>query len=271
MRFTIVVTILICQISTVLAEEPSDMLRALEIYYEEHPRQISLDLKALSTVVADERVTQHIREGIHVHYEDSLTVLFCERLDGAYAYLGKFYKSSEFDGTGFQEWNLATRVLKTRISKDSDTYYTIDFSPGMSVDPYFLFFENTGDSTRYIGNTSSCTDLYIPGDGFIYTAGHVNSMFDIRRKYHIENGKLVEISQPFYYVGLETVTKKPITLSADRTYKTETVSIPAGTSITILISVDNSYLILTSSGITGWVYIDSGYYTSIRHLIWRGD
>ena len=267
MRFSIVVIILICQISTVFAEEFSDMLEALNIYYQQHPRQISQEFKALSTVIADKSLDKFICEGIHVHYVDSLTVIFCKPLNGSYGRDGLFIKSSEFP-----EGPPATRVLKTLISKESNTYYTIDFSPGMSVDPYFLLFENKEDSTHYIGNTPTCTDLYIPGDGFIYTAGHTDTMFDMRRMYHIENGKLIEIFQPFYYIGLETVSKEPITLFEDRTFKTKTVSIPAGTSITVLISVDNAYLILTSSGITGWIHIDyGGYNTPIRHLIFRGD
>jgi hypothetical protein len=267
MRFLIMVSILIFQVSIAFAEEVYEMFEALDKYYEQHPRKISPDLKALSSVVADERVTKYLREGIHVHYVDSLTVLISKRLDGGYGINGKFITTSEFP-----EGPIATRVLKTHISKDSTTLYTIDFSPGMSVDPYFFIFEIKGDSTRYIGSTPFCTDIYFPGDGFIYTAGHVDSTFDMRRIYRIENGKLVEIPQPFYYVGLETVTKEPITLFADRSLKTGTVSIPAGNSLTVLINIENSYLILTSSGITGWIQIEyGGYYSPIKHLILRGD
>jgi len=96
-------------------------------------------------------------------------------------------------------------------------------------------------------------------------------MFDMRRRYTIENDRLIKTPQPFYWVGLETVTTGPLALLSDQVQMTVADTLPAGTPITVLLNKDDFYLIRTPFGVTGWTAVKNSYYTPIQHLIFRGD
>ena len=115
--------------------------------------------------------------------------------------------------------------------------------------------------------------IYIPGDGFIYTSGHADSIFDTRRKYAIRFGKLEEIVQPMLYVGLETVTTGRITLTRTKGGADLVAVLDAGTPVTVLVNDGDDYLILTPQCITGWMRIPQidRYRTPLRYLMYRGD
>jgi len=163
------------------------------------------------------------------------------------------------------------KLIKTKISSNSD-YYNVVFTEGASADPEFIFYKDgQSEAVSYI----SGLNLYIPGNGNIYVSGHTNNNFNERKKYTLKNGKFVEASQAYYYVGLKTKTIKPITI-----YKTENLtgsvaSLPKDYSIEVLINKQGTdfYLIKTDFGLTGWVKTGSTNYGdgAIDGLFYMGD
>ena len=115
--------------------------------------------------------------------------------------------------------------------------------------------------------------LIIPGNGSIYISGHTDNMFDTRKKFIYDGNKFNELIQPFYYVGLETFTIKPITLFSDTTLSNPVASLPENSEIEVLINRNDLYLIRTSFGLTGWLKIGpvSPDYSPIKGLYFAGD
>ena len=146
------------------------------------------------------------------------------------------------------------RVISTILDKRDKKEYTIDFQEGLSADPSFTIYENRIDGLVYI-NSFNGDHLIIPGNGGIYISGHVNSMFNIRRKYELSEGELKEVVQPFYYVGLKTITLKSLELRSETDNKEIIAYIPKNSEIEVLINKVNHYLIKTSFGLIGWAEI----------------
>jgi hypothetical protein len=144
------------------------------------------------------------------------------------------------------------QIVKTSIDVNSQSKYIISFSAGPSGDPTFLIERMDGNTLTEIGYIY-CLDLYIPGNGFLYSSGHTNNMFNTRTKWKIERGGLKEVPQPFYYVGLETRTLQPYTLYADEQLREQIAVLPADYDITVLLNKGELYLIKTAFGLTGWV------------------
>ncbi|MDB6076341.1 MAG: hypothetical protein JWO82_88, partial [Akkermansiaceae bacterium] len=118
-----------------------------------------------------------------------------------------------------------TRLLSTRLNRESETRHFIDFDPGPSADPSFTVTdEKTGQPVGQI----SADALIVPGNGFIYAMGRTDNMHLVRQKFAVREGKLVEIEQPFLYVGLDSKAKVPLTLSAKKGGGEVIASIPAG-------------------------------------------
>ena len=85
---------------------------------------------------------------------------------------------SEGPGTG------NTKAMKTKISSSGSNYYVV-FSSGPSADPEFIFYKD-GEFNQAAFSISAL-DIVIPGNGFIYSSGHTNNMFNKRRKFKVEN------------------------------------------------------------------------------------
>lgn len=142
-----------------------------------------------------------------------------------------------------------TRLLSTKLDREGETRYFIDFDPGPSADPsYIVRDEKSGDPVGMIPADS----LAIPGNGFIYARCRSNAMHMEQRKYGIREGKLVEIEQPFSYVGLDTKAKVPLTLMAKKDGGEVIAKIPAGDSLQVVIRDDEHLLIKTQFGLVGW-------------------
>jgi len=155
-------------------------------------------------------------------------------------------------------------VLKTRIDQSIDKYYVIqwsqEFGPGNS---YMVYYEN--DPKNWLGGFRA-DQVVIPGNGYIYTSCRDGEAFEIRRKFKIEDNKLIEIQQPFYYVGLKTRTLKPIELYNDLNWGIKIADIPANYEIEVLLAADKGeiqkktpFLIKTSFGLVGWADITVPY------------
>ena len=117
-------------------------------------------------------------------------------------------------------------------------------------------------------------EFYIPGTGAIYASGHTNTMFDTRRKYVLQGNELVEVKQPFYWVGLESKAKKDLVLYSGKDGKETIARIPKGSALTVVLNESESwYLIKTPFGLVGWLKIDGGSQEAdtIEGLYFRGD
>ncbi len=164
------------------------------------------------------------------------------------------------------------RLIQTRLAPHDTTQYTVDFDAGFSVDPGFVISRATLGKTTY-RQMAGGTECMIPGDGYIYIHGHVNSMYDVRRRYRydIETDTLIEDRQQVYYVGIKTETLQDITLTGIPESSGTTLRIAKGEPVTVLAADGDRYLVLTETGLTGWISIPSGYESPIKHLFYRGD
>jgi hypothetical protein len=162
-------------------------------------------------------------------------------------------------------------------NKNLEDSLNITYSQGLSADPEYSITSKTG---KKIGRFS-CIEFYINSLGTIYTAGHVNNMFNRKRKFQILKDTIIEIQQPFNYVGVKGKTLKDITLYNDKIGNTIIAQIPKNYEIEVLLSegntedyrVDYYYLVKTEFGLIGWLRLSKDDYqgTVIENLYYNGD
>ena len=140
-------------------------------------------------------------------------------------------------------------VLTTRIDRTKSQRYEITYSDGPSADP--AFYVSKAGTNEGVGGFAGI-ELFIPGNGSVYVSGHTNSLFDHRQKYVLKGMKLVEAQQPFFYVGLESVALREITIYSDKTLSTPVAVIPNGGKLSILVNEGDYFLIKTPFGLLGW-------------------
>lgn len=164
-----------------------------------------------------------------------------------------------------------TRLVSTRLSDDSETRYLIDFDPGPSADPMFVIIdEKSGTRLGVIG----ADKLLVPGNGFLYASGRSNEMHLVHRKFAIREGKLVEIKQPFSYVGLDSKARRPLTLKSAKNGGETVAHLPTGTPLQVVLRDDDCLLIKTRFGLLGWWKMDTGVTADtaeIEGIYYAGD
>lgn len=147
---------------------------------------------------------------------------------------------------------------------------------GYCPEPEFHFY-GAESISKFYGSIGGL-NLYIPGNSNLYVSGHVNSNFDLKRKLKFEENNITEVKQPQYYVGLKTVTLKPITLYQSKDFKNTVATLPKNYKIEVLLAEtsyehEDFYLIKTEFGLIGWAKIKSGQYQAIdiKGIFWNGD
>ncbi|RXQ87280.1 hypothetical protein EO244_16510 [Ancylomarina salipaludis] len=165
-----------------------------------------------------------------------------------------------------------TIVLVELFFNDNyNTKYTILYSEGSSSDPEFsIYLEES-----HIGDIKA-VDLAITKSGNFYASGHANTNFNERRKYQLKNDELIEIKQPFLYVGLKSKTLEGITLFETKDLKNKVATLPIGYDVEVILAdqyIEDLYLIKTKFGLIGWAQIESGQYISkvIEGIRYMGD
>lgn len=152
-----------------------------------------------------------------------------------------------------------------------------------NFDRKFLLYHDTGSASSSFGFVSldnkinlgvPADMIIIPGNGNIYSQGHTTECFNRRRKYIYEE-KITEVEQPFYYVGLNTVTTDSIKLYSNINGKYSIINIVDDSEVYVILSKrgknsSNYYLIKTKSSQLGW-YKGSGYETSLRDIHYWGS
>lgn len=143
-------------------------------------------------------------------------------------------------------------VLECTLQKGDKTPYRIYFSPGPSEDPVFIIHKKTKPEWTNLA-TLSGKKLYILGNGTLFTSGHTNNMFDMRRKYQVGKDSITEVLQPFYYVGVKSKTLRPAVLYRSQEMKEIIAHLPKNYAVEILLNQGEFYLVKTTFGLTGWL------------------
>lgn len=151
-----------------------------------------------------------------------------------------------------------TRAIRTRIDARQKTSYIVDYDEGVSVDPAFTIYKEGDKGLIKIG-TFNGLELVIPGNGNIYISGHTNNMFNMRLKYQLAGDSFIEVKQPYYYVGADSVTKADITLYESPGSGAVVALLTKETKITVLLNKGKYYLIKTPFGLTGWYHMKHEY------------
>lgn len=141
------------------------------------------------------------------------------------------------------------RMLVTQLDRENKIRHFIDFDPGPSADPSFVI---TDEKTGQLIGTIGADSLSLPGNGFIYATGRSNNLHLERQKFAIRDGKLVEIKQPFSYVGLESKAKVPLKLLANKDSGEVIANIPKGDSLEVVLRDGEHLLVKTRFGLVGW-------------------
>jgi hypothetical protein len=169
------------------------------------------------------------------------------------------------------EWTL---VAKFKMGNRKDSLNII-YSEGMSADPGFV----VSTKADKIIQRFSCIEFYINSLGTIYTSGHVNNMYDRRRKFQINEDTITEIKQPYNFVGLKGKALRDIILYKDKTGNEIVAQIPAGYEIEILLAesvtkdfeMDTNFLVKTEFGLVGWLRLEGSSDNVIEGLYYAGD
>ncbi len=167
------------------------------------------------------------------------------------------------------------RALRTHLSVGAHEWYVVDYDAGPSVDPTFYLYREAdlaaGDSAQPLASLPG-TQLYIPGNGALYLAGHSNSMFDRRRKFELRDGVIAETPQPYLAVDLTSRAKVALTLYASQTLQQPVASLPVGSELTVVLADGDYYLLRTPFGLLGWVKIESTQASEVvEGLFFAGD
>lgn len=165
------------------------------------------------------------------------------------------------------------RLIETKLKANSNNIYIIDFNEGVSNDPCFQIYYKENNKLTYIDQFGGL-DLTIPYDGYLYSSGHANTMFNKRKKFAIENNNVIEIEQPFYYIGIESKTTVDIDIFSDLNMTKVVAHLVKGTTVSVIMNYNkNYYLIKTDFGLLGWIMIPSGKRdkTIIEDIYFAGD
>ncbi len=151
----------------------------------------------------------------------------------------------------------------------------IVYVPGLSVDPEFIITKTNG---KIVGGVPAL-EFYLNNNGVIYSAGHTNNMFNKRQKFQLYQDTLIEILQPFYYVGLKSKTTSPLTLYQNKTGSETIAQLPIDYEVEVLLcdteesKSQKFYLVKTDFGLVGWLRLaeDSTNEPPVLGLYYAGD
>jgi len=89
-------------------------------------------------------------------------------------------------------------LMETKIHKGKNKYYKITFDYGPSEDPnYNIYLKNGGEEEIFIASINA-EKLIIPGNGYIYSCGRSNELYNKKRKYKLSDNSLIEVAQAFF-------------------------------------------------------------------------
>jgi len=161
-------------------------------------------------------------------------------------------------------------LIITQIDRENPDKFLVKHWPGPSDDPIWMFYRFENADTVLAGKLGADV-VIIPGDGFVYTQGRTDREFNMHRKYRLVEEKLVEVKQPFYWVGIESQVARDVVLYSDTSMVDTVVQLYKGMEVTVLVNRGKFYLLKTSSGLTGWASIKNDDGRTIPEIYFLGD
>jgi len=175
----------------------------------------------------------------------------------------------------YEELVIPVAIVDLEGNENKD--FLLVFSPGPSADPTFEFYKISEKDTNFLFSLA-CKQIIINDNGYMFTSGHANNMFNTRRIFKFERDSLREVKQPFDYVGLKTKTLKRITIYEDKEFTNVLAVVPEDSPIEVLFGEWNEeefswkFLIKSSIGFLGWWKLDDNYRSEeIEGLFFAGD
>ena len=210
------------------------------------------------------------RAGIEFWYNPGTTTVYDISLKTADAGL-----LDEIRGIADDEYNIehGFLVAKTEIAP-GDACYVVYIA---GWDEGFRFCRPRAE--KELGALWPHGLLVVPGEGMVYTRHHRNN-FDARRKFRLEKDSIVEVKQPYLYVGLKSKTLREVKIYDNREKSGVIATLPAGYEIEILLAESDRtdgdkgfYLVRTGFGLCGWAELAAAQGTSVdvEGLEYRGD
>lgn len=109
-----------------------------------------------------------------------------------------------------------------------------------------IILEEAGTTLHFKGNT-------------LYVEGNANAYFDKKRKFQFINNEYLEVTQPFYHIGLKGKLNYPIQIYKSTDFKEKVASLPKDYEVEVLIGQTGGeydelekVLIKTEFGLVGW-------------------
>lgn len=158
------------------------------------------------------------------------------------------------------------KAIETKIHMDSEETYTLIYNLTCCCSWGFTIYK-TAQPDEPIGRIIA-NQLFIPGNGNLYSINRIGTDYLVRKKYTLEDGALKEVKQPLNYVGIKSKTLRPIKIYAEKEMKTVIASLPADYEVEVLLSdkefgKNKLYLMRTNFGLVGWTTLKAGQYKSI--------
>jgi hypothetical protein len=147
------------------------------------------------------------------------------------------------------------RPLRSQLLGAGKGFFTIDCDSGPSDDFQCTIWRETSGGLEGLISLSGLRFIF-PGNGHIYVDGHMGTMFNQRRKFSWQNDEFVEVVQPFFYVGLESKTRREIRIFASKALEEPVALLPKGAPVAVLLADGDFYLLRTAFGLVGWIKVD---------------
>lgn len=190
------------------------------------------------------------------------------------------FESVRYYESGEPEIREVTSSFIAKILPNGEDYY-IEENPGPSGDPHLQYFRKEKDKYVYKGSTA--VKVVIPGNGFIYSSGSQDPFGDYSKYKLNSKGEIVEVKQPYYYSGVDSVAQKNFSIKNDEGEIVAEIS--KGSPATIVLveypksgfPMDTRFLIKTQHNILGWYQSSNipscfNYQEAVmRELCWGGD
>ncbi len=154
------------------------------------------------------------------------------------------------------------------LSGKNEIYYVLlsDF-PSYDISYTFYKYErikNKKSPQEYIEPdfSISAPSVIIPSNGNIYSYGHNNNSYSLKKKYLYKEGKIAESKQPFNYVGVAAKSLKEQTIYSDLSLSNPLYKISNGSPVTIVaihedLENKKEYFVVASEfGLVGYIQID---------------
>lgn len=151
--------------------------------------------------------------------------------------------------------------------------FTIQYNSGPSADPTFTIKWQEGKKDHDFSMEG--TDLDFLASGEILISGHTNNKFSQKRKIVFKNNKLIEVEQPYYFIGIKSKSLIDVDARLNPDEKSATIfHLKKDDPVEVILSDTGQlyFLLKNSEGLLGWVLIsESQRPTIVKEIFFKGD